>query len=62
MAILRIRLTFKECYSDLAKSSSHVEWFSLPINISTLSLFFILSISLRTKNAKLLNINSSLIE
>jgi hypothetical protein len=26
MAILRIRLTFKEGYSDLAKSSSHVEY------------------------------------
>ena len=37
MAILR--LTYKEGYSDLDKSSSHVEWFSLPINISALSLF-----------------------
>ena len=62
MAILRIRLTFKEGYSDLAKSSSHVEWFSISINISALSLFFILRISLRTKNDKLLDINSSLIE
>ena len=28
MPILHIRLTFKECYSDLAKISSHVEWFA----------------------------------
>ena len=40
-AIIRIRLTFKECYSDLAKSSSHLEWFSLSMNIARLFNFLL---------------------
>ena len=41
IAIIRIRLTFKECYSDLARSSSHLEWFSLSMNIARLFNFLL---------------------
>jgi hypothetical protein len=41
MPILHIRLTFKECYSDLVKISSHVEWFALSINNANLFKFLL---------------------